>query len=175
MFTGGARSGKSRLAQARLSSLDPVVYIATAEALDDEMKTRIRLHKSSRPVQWATIEEPLDLMAAMQNAMALKPQGILIDCLTLWLSNHLLKKWDAGWTLESEDEVLALLQNALTSLTNTRSLEVVIVTNEVGSGIVPTNEMARAYRDLVGRTNQLCAALSNEVHWVTAGLSFRLK
>jgi len=175
LFTGGARSGKSRLAQERLTTLGSVVYIATAQALDDEMRARIRLHQSDRPAGWATIEEPLDLAAALVRAIALKPQGILIDCLTLWLANQLLKLWGSGWASVKESEVLILLEAALQKVESVDDLTLVIVTNEVGCGIVPTNEMARAYRDLVGRANQFVAMKSNEVHFVTAGLRMKLK
>jgi adenosylcobinamide kinase / adenosylcobinamide-phosphate guanylyltransferase len=175
MFTGGARSGKSRMAQQRVSQFKRVAYIATAQALDDEMKLRIDKHKLERPADWITIEEPLDLRAAINRANATSPDAVLIDCLTLWLSNRMLEVWSAGWKSSHEDTIVNAFKEALNEVRQSRAHEFVIVTNEVGSGIVPENAMARAFRDLTGRINQILAAESDEVFFTTAGLALKLK
>ncbi|HEY3322230.1 MAG TPA: bifunctional adenosylcobinamide kinase/adenosylcobinamide-phosphate guanylyltransferase [Planctomycetota bacterium] len=174
MYTGGARSGKSRLAQDRLKNLARVVYIATAQAFDNEMTERIAKHKDSRPAEWITVEEPLDLAAAVARALASHPQAILIDCLTLWLSNRMLNEWQEGWNTAREDHTLRVLDEALQQL-GTADGDVVLVTNEVGSSVVPESEMGRAFRDLAGRANQLAASKATEVHLVVAGLALQLK
>jgi adenosylcobinamide kinase / adenosylcobinamide-phosphate guanylyltransferase len=176
LYTGGARSGKSRLAQARLSGLAPVVYIATAEFFDDEMRARVEKHKQSRPVSWHTIEEPHDLDAALGRALALKPQGILVDCLTVWLANRMLKEWDRGWNATGEDAALDNLLRATERIrAHAEKVQALFVTNEVGCSVVPDNAMARAFRDLAGRAAQALAAKSDEVYFVSVGLSLKMK
>ena len=176
MFTGGARSGKSRLAQERLLKFTEVAYIATAQALDEEMRQRVALHKAARPSRWHTLEASLDLSAALRHAFELNPSAILIDCLTLWLSNYMLKDWHEGWDAVNESAILDNLQSALEFVINTpKEIEVVVVSNEVGCGIVPDNAMARAFRDLSGRANQVLSAACAEVYFVTAGLPLKLK
>jgi adenosylcobinamide kinase / adenosylcobinamide-phosphate guanylyltransferase len=175
MYTGGARSGKSRLAQERLSQFKHVAYIATAQALDDEMKSRIEKHKLERPTGWLTIEEPLDLRAAINRAHASSPDAVLVDCLTLWLSNRMLEVWSDGWKSTHEDNIANAFKEALSEIRKSGSQECVIVTNEVGCGIVPENAMSRAFRDLTGRINQLLAAESDEVFLTTSGLVLKLK
>src|SRR5260370_26892364 len=105
LYLGGARSGKSRLAQERFNRFESVVYIATAQALDSEMSQRIRLHQQSRSPQWVTIEEPLDLVGACRKAIEHKPKAILLDCLTLWLSNKLLQH-EKEWNYAQEQLIL---------------------------------------------------------------------
>jgi len=175
MYTGGARSGKSRLAQERLQRFKQVAYIATAQALDEEMKDRIEKHKLGRPAVWLTIEEPLDLRAAIQRANATAPDAILIDCLTLWLSNRMLAVWNEGWSNVQEDKISEAFKVALALARLSSAQECVIVTNELGCGIVPENAMSRAFRDLTGRVNQILAAESDEVYLTTAGLGLKLK
>jgi adenosylcobinamide kinase / adenosylcobinamide-phosphate guanylyltransferase len=176
LYTGGARSGKSRLAQARLSGLRPVVYIATAEIFDAEMRERVARHQQSRPAEWQTIEEPLDLEAAVARALALKPQGILVDCLTIWLANHLLQQWERGWSAAAEEAVAARLLRAVKIIREDKSdVQAVFVTNEVGCSVVPDNAMARAFRDLAGRAAQAVAAECDEVLFVAAGLALKMK
>lgn len=162
LFTGGARSGKSRLAEARLASLGgQAVYIATARAHDDEMAARIAAHRARRP-DWQTIEEPLDLVGALRGSDGQGPR--LVDCLTLWLSNLMAEGRD--WQAEA-DELGRVLQ-AQTS-------PVVMVTNEVGLGIVPDNALARAFRDAQGALNQQMGALSDEVTLAVAGQPLKIK
>lgn len=161
LVTGGARSGKSRLAErlVRASGL-PLTYIATAEAWDDEMRARIAAHRQDRGAGWTTIEAPRDVAGALAGAGG----AVLIDCATLWLTNTLL----AGAELEAE---IAALLAALTQAAG----PVVVVSNEVGWGIVPENALARAFRDEQGRLNQRLAAEADLVVGVMAGLPLVLK
>jgi adenosylcobinamide kinase/adenosylcobinamide-phosphate guanylyltransferase len=163
LVIGGARSGKSRIAEklARLRGM-PLIYVATAEARDTEMAERIARHRADRGAGWTTIEAPLDLAGAL----AAMPAGeaVLVDCATLWLSNHLL----AGHDLDAEaDRLMAALAAAAGPAT--------VVTNETGWGIVPDNALARTFRDAQGRLNQRLAAQADLVLGVMAGLPFALK
>ncbi|OAF19445.1 bifunctional adenosylcobinamide kinase/adenosylcobinamide-phosphate guanylyltransferase [Bradyrhizobium neotropicale] len=163
LITGGARSGKSRRAEARTHSFPgQPVYIATAEALDAEMAERIALHRARRGTDWREREEPLDLVRALSETDGSGAR--LVDCLTLWLSNLLHAERD--WSRE-----VAELADALPRLKS----PVVIVTNEVGLGIVPDNALARAFRDAAGIMNQTIAAVADEVEFVVAGLPMKLK
>lgn len=166
LILGGARSGKSALAgrHAAESGLR-VVWIATAEARDEEMATRIARHRAERPPHWLTVEEPLRLAAALRRHVA-ADACLVVDCLTLWLTNLLL----AGDDGLLERETAALLE-ALPALPG----EVILVANEVGLGIVPENVLARRFRDAVGRLNQAVAALCERVSFVAAGLPLALK
>ena len=161
---GGARSGKSRYAQARAEAAggDPV-FIATAEAFDDEMRERIARHKADRDTRWTTVEAPRELPAAVD---ALNGAGavVLVDCLTLWVSNLLL----AGADIERAGRQLC---DAITRFDGT----LILVANEVGLGIVPDNALARAFRDSAGLLNQSVAEVVQEVVLLTAGLPLTLK
>ena len=172
---GGARSGKSRLAQERLLRFERVAYIATAQVLDEEMRQRVALHRESRPQHWATIEEPLDLCAAVDRALSQRPQAILLDCLTLWLSNRMLQVWETGWTLGKEGAVLEELDKSVKILLNAECEEALIVSNEVGFSLVPDNPMGRAFRDLAGRANQNVSSHCGEAYLAVAGLNVKLK
>jgi len=160
LVLGGARSGKSRYAETLIGER-PAVYVATAEARDEEMSARIRAHRARRGGNWATHEAPLDLAAALAAGDA-RPR--LVDCLTLWLSNLLL----AGRDPAAEG---AALIEALPRST----APLVFVANEVGLGIVPDNELARRFRDHAGRLNQDLAAVADRVVFVAAGLPLLLK
>ena len=160
---GGARSGKSRFAEDLVTQTGKAcIYLATAQAFDDEMGDRIANHKASRSDSWRTIEAALDVTPVLR---ASKPeQVILLDCATLWLSNHLLAESD----LDAETQkLLAALQNCPAS--------VVVVSNEVGQGIVPENVLARRFRDAQGSLNQRLAEWSDLAVLVTAGLPLALK
>jgi len=163
LITGGSRSGKSRRAEGRACALPGrPVYIATAEALDDEMAGRIARHRARRGSDWLERETPLDLV---QTLIETDGGGArLVDCLTLWLSN--LFHSERNWSQEVEQ-----LADALTR----QRSSVVMVTNEVGLGIVPDNALARAYRDAAGVMNQTIAEAADEVELVVAGLPMRLK
>lgn len=163
LVTGGARSGKSSYAERlAIASLRPRRYIATAQAFDAEMEERITMHRAQRGADWVTVEAPLDLAAALASA---KPEEVvLVDCLTLWLTNHLLAEHD----LEAE------ISNLLTALKNC-SAPVICVTNEVGWGIVPMDALSRRFRDEQGRLNQRVAAAADLAVAVLCGLPLALK
>ena len=160
---GGARSGKSTFAEARVTALPPPwVYIATAQAFDDEMRARIDMHRARRDARWRTIDAPHDLCGALREAPPDAP--VLIDCLTLWLTNRLLADAD----LPAERAALAAALAA-------RRAPTLVVSNEVGLGIVPDNELSRRFRDEAGFLHQAVAAAAHEVHLMVAGLSIRAK
>ena len=161
LMTGGARSGKSRLAEARALSFGPAVFIATAQPHDAEMTARIARHQARRGPDWTTVAEPLDLAGAL-DASDHAPR--LVDCLTLWLTNVMLA--DRDWRVEAD---------ALTAALNRQRHPVVLVTNEVGMGIVPDNALARAFRDAAGELNQMIAARADEVILAVSGLPLRVK
>ncbi|WP_374433249.1 bifunctional adenosylcobinamide kinase/adenosylcobinamide-phosphate guanylyltransferase [Tabrizicola sp.] len=163
LVIGGARSGKSTFAEGLVTaSRAPRRYIATAEAWDDEMRDRIARHRDDRGPAWTTIEAPLDLAGALRSA---RPgEAVLVDCATLWLTNHLLAEHDL--TAETAGLIAALAACPA---------PVVIVTNETGWGIVPENALARRFRDAQGRLNQRLAAEADLVVTVIAGLPLVLK
>lgn len=163
LVVGGARSGKSALAERLVAASGrPRRYIATAEAWDDEMRDRIARHRLDRGSDWTTVEAPLDLPAALADTTA--DEAVLIDCATLWLTNHLL----------ADHDLPAEASRLLTALA-TCPAPVVIVTNETGWGIVPENALARRFRDEQGRLNQRLAAEADLVVTVIAGLPLVLK
>ncbi|MCW4461050.1 bifunctional adenosylcobinamide kinase/adenosylcobinamide-phosphate guanylyltransferase [Sphingomonas sp. BT-65] len=164
LVLGGARSGKSRYAQARAEAIDgEPVFVATAQPFDDEMAERIARHRADRGARWSTVEAPLDLAAAIRNES--RPgRVLLIDCLTLWASNLLLAGHDIPAATEELVEALTAAEGPL-----------VLVSNEVGLGIVPDNALARRFRDEAGRVNQRIAACVDEVMFVAAGLPLKLK
>lgn len=167
LVTGGARAGKSRWAEEEAVRLagEEVAYIATAEARDDEMANRIAAHRASRPSGWATLEVPRRVPEALSTA----PQGLLLlDCLTLWVSNLLLDHENAIETVHRR--VDALLEEA-----RARPGTLLVVTNEVGLGIVPDNPLGRAYRDLLGWANTRVARDAERVVLMVAGIPVRIR
>jgi len=163
LVLGGARSGKSRYAeQITMSSRPPWIYVATAESFDDEMATRIADHKSRRSQDWQTIDAPLDLAGAL--AALPRSATVLVDCLTLWLSNLMLAERD----IEAE---IRRLEAAMLA----HEAPLVLVSNEVGFGIVPDNALARRFRDFQGLLNQRVAARADRVVLVVAGLPMIVK
>ena len=165
LILGGARSGKSRHAQhlAETSGL-PVTVIATAQARDAEMAARIARHRAERPVDWQTVEEPLHLAQALQQAAG-KGRYVLVDCLTLWLMN----------LLEAGEAVFAHERAALLSLLPTLAGEIVFVSNEIGLGVIPLGELSRRFVDEAGWLNQDAARLADNVSFIAAGLPLALK
>lgn len=173
LILGGARSGKSRLAQQLGSSARRVVYVATArldENADAEMSARIAHHRASRPSSWQTIEEPLDLAAAVERA-ANDAEAILVDCLTLWLSNIFYERKD-GTTQEIEGCARAALGRIAKTA---RHRQVILVSNELGSGTVPDAAVTRAFRDAHGLLNQWAGEAADQVILTVAGLPLYLK
>ena len=163
LVLGGARSGKSRYAESLVTACPPPwTYIATAEPLDDEMRARIAEHRARRGADWRTIEAPRDLAEALQRNSA--GGAVLVDCLTLWLTNRMLADAD----VEAES---ARLEIVLSGLSAPR----VVVSNEVGLGIVPDNALARRFRDAQGRLNQRIAARADRVVLMVAGLPLVVK
>ena len=161
LILGGARSGKSAYAERLTTALPPPwVYCATAQALDDEMRERIGHHRERRGEGWQTVEAPLELAALLEA----ETRPILVDCLTLWLTNIMLAERDV------EAETARLIAAARTS-----RAQIVFVSNEVGLGIVPDNALAREFRDRAGRINQVVAAAANRVVFMAAGLPMVLK
>ena len=166
LVTGGARSGKSRYAEQRSAGLGSRrLYVATAEAKDEEMAKRIAEHKRRRGDEWTTIEEAVQLADALL-AQRGRTDCALVDCLTLWLSNLLLRR-DTKYAEEKVEELLKILPRL--------DFHIVLVTNEVGWGIVPDNSLARQFRDLAGWTNQRIAAIANEVVLTVAGIPMIVK
>ncbi|HEY6992294.1 MAG TPA: bifunctional adenosylcobinamide kinase/adenosylcobinamide-phosphate guanylyltransferase [Xanthobacteraceae bacterium] len=163
LVLGGARSGKSRYAEGLITArAPPWIYVATAQAGDDEMAQRIAAHRARRNAGWQTIEAPHDLAGALDTAAAHTP--LLVDCMTLWLSSRMLAEADL-------DAEIARLEEALARRTGTA----VLVSNEVGYGIVPDNALARRFRDAQGRLNQRMAARADRVVLVVAGLPLVVK
>jgi adenosylcobinamide kinase/adenosylcobinamide-phosphate guanylyltransferase len=163
LITGGARSGKSAIAEAMTLRIAPqATYIATAESRDAEMAVRIAAHRDRRGPEWTTVAAPLDLVGALLATDMKGPR--LLDCITLWLSNLMLAGQD--WQAAGRAFVNALPQ---------QSDPVVIVTNEVGGGIVPDNALSREFRDAAGQLNQWIAAEADEVYLAVAGLPLKVK
>ena len=163
LVLGGARSGKSALAEQLAFADGRAHYVATAQAFDSEMVARIELHRDRRGPGWSTTEEPLDLVGTI-GRLASPKVPILVDCLTLWTSNLMFAERD----MEAEGDALA---HSLKGLPG----RVIFVANEVGLGIVPDNALARRFRDAAGRLNQKIAAVADRVLFVAAGLPLVLK
>lgn len=169
LVTGGVRSGKSRWAEELAGRQPPVTYVATATAGDAEMARRIAEHQRRRPRDWRTIEEPWDLPAVLVQ----HGQGtLLLECLSLWLTNMLVgmpgrpERDDAGIRQQVTELIQAIGQ---------APGRLIVVTNEVGAGIMPVNPLARRFGDLLGEANQRLAAAATEVYWCVAGIPVRIK
>lgn len=164
LVLGGARSGKSRFAQGRAEALTgELVYLATAQAFDEEMRERIALHRADRGPRWSTIDAPLELAETI-TACSSPETVVLVDCLTLWASNLML----------AERDMAAATEGLIRAVSSARGT-VILVANEVGLGIVPHNALARRFRDAAGRINQEMAAAVDEVVMMFAGLPLVLK
>ena len=167
LVMGGARAGKSSFALRLAEEHASVAFIATAQALDHEMAARIARHREERPPDWLTIEEPYALDDALIRAT--EADVVIVDCLTLFVSNWLLRSEDdnAPAIQQTTERFLARVQSGTKT--------VICVSNEAGLGIVPENALARTFRDLLGRVNQQFAAAADEVYMLVAGLPLRLK
>ncbi|MFV1952126.1 MAG: bifunctional adenosylcobinamide kinase/adenosylcobinamide-phosphate guanylyltransferase [Nitrospinota bacterium] len=168
MVIGGARGGKSDFALNLAEDLgDRRIYLATAEALDQEMEERIRLHKETRSDLWETVEEPLEIITALSDLRE-RCDVVVLDCLTLWLSNLITKG-------DNTDKVILEKVEVLSGITCDLGYSMVIVSNEVGMGIVPENRLARRFRDIAGRSNQILSDTANDVYMVMAGIPVKIK
>ena len=170
LVLGGARSGKSACAERFAGEGERTLFVATAEALDDDMRRRILKHRERRPVSWDTLEEPLDPVAAIPPALA-GHDTLLLDCLTVWVSNQLLALEGEA---RAEAEILARA-GALLDLYDKTHARWILVSNEVGLGVIPATELGRRYRDVLGRVNQLIASRADKVYLMVAGLALELK
>jgi len=161
--TGGARAGKSTFAQQQAQALggEEVSFIATAQGLDAEMRERIARHRQERPAQWETLEEPLQVPAALHRA---RYRVVLLDCLTLWVAN----------LMQAQQEVLPRVEGLLAAWAEIDKT-LVVVSNEVGMGIVPENALARAYRDQLGAVNRRVAEAAEAVYLLVAGIPLKLR
>jgi adenosylcobinamide kinase/adenosylcobinamide-phosphate guanylyltransferase len=178
LILGGSRSGKSRYAQEIALKLpQPALFVATAEAGDEEMKQRIEEHRKARPSTWQTLEVATHIGQQIKQR-ADRAQTIIIDCITLLVSNILTRHGHpAGDLIDApliEQEVMAEI-NELIEYMNQVIANFIIVSNEVGLGLVPPNSMGRLYRDLLGKVNQILAQQCNEVYLMVAGLPFPIK
>lgn len=199
LVTGGARSGKSRFAEQWLLRWmeerkragltgDRIVYVATAQALDDEMAERIRRHRQQRPSEWETVEAPQTLFATLEALAArpFPPDGVLVDCATMYWSNRLLQvlgddDLSAGVDAALFDRLSSLERqleheiDAFGRFLSDMPYHLLMVTNEVGWGLVPPNVLGRVYRDVAGRCNQRLAELAHHVYLVVAGIPVSIK
>ncbi len=166
-ITGGARSGKSEFALKTAENMGhKKAYIATAESLDDEMKNRIEMHRKQRGNDWHTIEEPRKLTNVFESLQS-KYDIVLVDCLTLWISNLMGDGLADETILKNADTISKSVDNGKCSI--------IFVSNEVGMGIVPENPLARRFRDAAGKINQIIASISDEVYYMVAGIPVKIK
>jgi adenosylcobinamide kinase/adenosylcobinamide-phosphate guanylyltransferase len=167
LITGGARSGKSMQALKVALPYKRKFFVATGEALDDEMAARIEFHRTTRPPDFQTVEEPVEIVAALERVDA-KADLVIVDCLTLWVSNLMQGRRQDGAVLAEADKLAAALKQA--------SFASIVVTDEVGAGIVPTDHAeSRRFRDLLGWTNQKIAAAADDVILMVAGYPVKVK
>jgi adenosylcobinamide kinase / adenosylcobinamide-phosphate guanylyltransferase len=164
LVLGGARSGKSAFAEKLIAEAGLAkIYLATSQVFDGEMEKRVDLHRARRGADWHLVEEPVDLGGALK-ANTSAERAILVDCLTLWVTNLMMAEADIAKLGDDLAAQLAMLSGTI-----------VLVSNEVGQGIVPDNKMAREFRDHAGLLHQKIAAIADEVYFVTAGLPQKLK
>jgi len=186
LILGGARSGKSTFAEMRAKELggDSVLYVATSETKDDEMVERVKKHRSERPSAWGTVEAPRNVAQEIREGRS-EEKIILLDCMTFLVANHLM---DAAapeddpfddpssdpFDAKIEAEVVAEVE-ALVKYVQEADVKLLVVSNEVGLGVVPPYELGRAYRDILGRANQILARHADEVQLLVAGIPMKVK
>ena len=170
LVLGGARSGKSTMAERMARDGERVLFIATAEALDEAMQRRIAAHRRHRPERWDTLEEPIHVTRAVQPLVD-RYDTFVLDCLTLWVSNLILQDEEA---FDTEGAVLETVGRLL-DLIDAAGGRWILVSNEVGQGIVPASPLGREYRDVLGRVNQLVASRADKAYLMVAGLALELK
>ncbi|MER3419142.1 MAG: bifunctional adenosylcobinamide kinase/adenosylcobinamide-phosphate guanylyltransferase [Chloroflexota bacterium] len=177
LITGGARAGKTAFALALARRHPgPVAYVATAEARDAEMAARVQRHRAERPPHWLTVEAPLEPVASL--AMVPPSALVVLDCLTLWVSNLLLARLPTRFTVLEGEAAGAAVCGAVRELLAWQARagnDLLVISNEVGLGIVPADPLSRLYRDVLGRANQLVAAAATRVYLVVAGLVLELR
>jgi len=165
-ITGGARSGKSQQATKLAKKIgDKVAFIATCAPLDAEMKERVKRHRCLRPKDWKTIEAPIDVASALKNLDRF--DAVIIDCITLFLTNLMMENM-------SDEDILSEITNLVQAVKGA-NFAAVIVSNEVGLGIVPSSEMSRRFRDLAGFANQIIAQNADEVYLMVSGIPVKIK
>ena len=181
LVTGGARSGKSTFGEQYIAELaERIAYIATAIPFDEEMKSRILHHRDSRPQNWTTVEKYFEIDRILPS-VAVDHDGIILDCVTLMVSNMMLEAPDVDWSQPDPEKINEIQEAALSharaimDALRAAGLSGVLITNEIGMGIVPENPMARAFRDIAGRVNQTLAALSDEVWLLVSGIPVKIK
>jgi len=178
LIVGGVRSGKSRLAEQLAAAAPPVTYVATAQAGDEEMARRIARHRQRRPADWTTVEEPWDLPRALADldqpdaGQGGTPGTVLVDCLTMWLTNLVVGL--PGRPGREDVDILAEVDALAEAVRQTRA-GVVVVSHEVGCGILPANALARRFGDVLGEANQRLAAAAGAVYACVVGIPVRLK
>ncbi len=181
LITGGARSGKSGLAEKLAKELDgDILYIATAVPFDEEMKHRVKMHRESRPAEWDTYEGYRGLGEVIERE-GKRYKGILLDCITVMITNIFLEFPDIDYENprfrdfeKVEEEIRKEVENLMTGIMKTEAT-VLMVTNELGSGVVPENVLARVFRDIAGRVNQAIARESDEVYLTVCGIPVKVK
>ena len=175
LVTGGARSGKSTFAEEYAAARGKkIAYIATSQIWDKEMAFRVKLHQERRPANWHTYEAPFDAQEAIREAAAEGCDMILFDCLTVYMSN-LLCRLESIEDSQTNYQLVKEKCQALIDAVKQSQADMVVVTNEVGDGIVPENHLAREFRDLSGLANQLLASEATEVYLVVAGIPVNIK
>jgi len=173
-ITGGARSGKSNFAEKMAAKTSKeVVYIATGQPLDEEMTFRIKKHREKRLNTWETYEEPTEVRELVSR-LGLEKEVILIDCLTLLTSNLLLRKEDKVEDSKWQGEILVEIEK-LAEVSYKVPAQVIIISNEVGMGLVPDNPLGRVYRDILGRANSIIADKADEVFMMVSGIPLKIK
>ena len=174
---GGARSGKSTYAESLAQANgERVLYVATAEILDDEMKRRVEIHQSRRPASWSTLDAPMQVAQTLENHLQLKSyDAILLDCLSLLTSNILLTLPEDYPEADAWKAVQQELEPIMAVIRKHTATQWILVSNEVGQGIVPAYSLGRLYRDVLGRANQFVSANAGTVFYMVAGLPMKLK
>jgi adenosylcobinamide kinase/adenosylcobinamide-phosphate guanylyltransferase len=168
VITGGIKSGKSSWAQERAETVSGKrAFIATALALDEEMRERIKKHQCDRADKWITYEEPFDIVPLLKS-VAKKYDVVLLDCLTMWISNLLT-------VYNCSPELVAQKSSDLTAALADNSCQIILVTNEVGMGIIPPDKLSRAFQGYLGRLNREVASIANELYMMVSGVPIKLK
>jgi adenosylcobinamide kinase/adenosylcobinamide-phosphate guanylyltransferase len=180
LVTGGARSGKSTFAELKAKEFgQKVLYVATSKPIDDEMKQRIAKHKAQRPAQWETVEEYKNLDTALLDLVQNK-DAVLLDCITIMITNLMLDEcfdWDSI-TRDRAEEIEQLVQHQierLISLSKMYEVPFILVTNEIGLGVVPASAIGRDFRDIAGRMNQILARAADQVYFCVSGIPMKIK